>query len=307
MRPDRSRRPPVPGAAALAVAVLVLAAAPAAAQITVFEDGFEIGTPGRWSVTEPPSLLVCDCYFSNDCGGGFCDWGILTEEDNCTFSVPKPQGLPNAGCFDEFPGPWSGGICDGRCVPSSAGSSHGGLDPVVLAEGVDLWSEAVLIPAAAGGGPVDPGLAAQALALPIGEEPSMLLGRQVASLMSEASDIGFYDYFCHFEAGDPSSEWFVDLAGDPCRLNAGRLAARALAAELTLPGSGSGHVAEIPLHCAGRKLRFGAACAGGPDAVACLDGRVRDLARFLTTPRPGAPVSLAFSLPLPLATPAAGR
>jgi hypothetical protein len=308
MLAGRIRSPRLPAlVSVLALAAAALLAAPATAQVVLFEDAFEIGSPGRWSSTQPPSIPSCNCYFSGDCTGGFCDYGSLPVEDTCTFAIPKPQGVPGAGCYEDHPGPFQLGICDGHCTSSASGSSLGGLDPAVLAEGVELWSEAVLRPAERGGGPVDPVLAAAALALPIGEEQSIILGRQVASLMSEASDIGFYDYFCHFEAGDPSSEWFVDLAGDPCRLNAGRLAARALAAELTLPGSGSGHVAEIPLHCAGRKLRFSAACAGGPDAVACLDGRVRDLARFLTTPRPGAPVSLAFSLPLPLATPAAGR
>lgn len=282
-----------PTLAALAAALSVaLVAAPAAAQVTVFQDGFEIGTPGRWTVTEPPSLMVCDCYFSGDCIASFCDYGILPEEDNCTFALPKPQGVPNAGCFEDFPGTWQLGICDGRCVPSSLGSTLGGFDIAVLAEGVRLWSQAVLIPAAAGGGPVDPALAAQALALPIGEVESTILGRQVASLVSEVSDLRFYDYFCHFEAGDHSPEWWVDLAGDPCRLAAGRLAARALEAELTLPGTGAAHLAGIPVDCAGRKLSFGATCAGSPEAVECLGGRVRDLARFLTTPRADAPLAL---------------
>jgi hypothetical protein len=274
-----------PLAPLLAAALLVAAAVPAAAQQLVFEDSFELGTPGRWTLTEPPSLMVCDCYFSPDCAGGFCDYGILSAEDNCTFALPKPQGVPGAGCNVDFPGSWTLGICDGRCVPSSAGSSLGGLDPAVLAQGIHLWSEAVLRPAEAGGGPVDPILAAAALALPIGETQSLVLGRQVVGLVSEAATIGFYDYFCHYEAGDPSTRWWVDLSADKCRLAAGRLAAAALVEELAAPGAGAGEVQEIALHCPEAGLYFGANCPAGPDVLGCLHGRVRDLARFLTTPR----------------------
>lgn len=170
---------PSPPVCALALALAALAAAgPAAAQTVIFQDGFEIGTAGRWSEVQPPIVMVCNCYFSGDCMGGFCDYGILTEEDNCTFALPKPLGVPAAGCDVDFPGPWELGICDGRCVPSDFGSSLGGADPAVLAEGVLLWSEAVLRPAESGGGPVDPELAAEALALPIGEEQSIIqIGR----------------------------------------------------------------------------------------------------------------------------------
>lgn len=267
-------------------AAVLVAPGPAAAQTTLFADGFEVGTAGRWSVVEPPIIMVCDCYFSGDCNGQFCDWGILTQEDNCTFSVPKPQGVFGAGCDVDQPGPWIGGICDGRCVPFSAGSTLGGFDPAILAEGVELWSEAMLVPAANGGGPVDPVFSAAAMALPIGEEQCLVLGRQVASLISETAGIGFYDYFCHFEAGDPSTRFHVDLSVDKCRLMAGRLAAEALAAELLEPGSCDAVLAEIPLHCGGAVPAFGGNCpVAGPEALTCLGGRIQDLAVFLTTPR----------------------
>lgn len=95
---------------------------------------------------------------------------------------------------------------------------------------------------------------------------------------------GFYDYFCHWEAGDPSLQYVVDLSGDPCRLAAGRLALEALLAEIELPGSGAAVTAEIPLHCSGEELSFGNNCPAGPNALACLTQRIADLGRFLTTP-----------------------
>ena len=283
----RTRSPLGPPArlAALAALVLLAAAAPAAAQVVVFADAFEIGSAGRWSSTEPPSLPSCNCYFSGDCNGSFCDYGILSEEDNCTYAVPKPQGVPGAGCFEDHPGPFQLGICDGFCTSSANGSTLGGFDPAILAEGVELWSESVLKPAEAGGGPVDPDLAAAALALPIGEEQSIVLGRQVASLMSETAGIGFYDYFCHFEAGDPSTRFHVDLSVDKCRLMAGRLAAQALAAELVEPDSGAAILAGITAYCPVGLPQFGANCDAGPEALTCLDARIRDLVVFLTTPR----------------------
>jgi len=279
------RRPLSRWALTLAAAALLAAAAPAAAQVEVFDDGFEIGTPGRWSSTEPPSLPSCNCYFSGDCSGSFCDYGVLNLEDNCTYAVPKPQGVPGEGCYEDHPGPFQLGICDGHCTSSASGSTLGGLDPAILAEGVGLWSESVLRPSEAGGGPVDPDLAAAALALPIGEEQSIILGRQVASLISETAGIGFYDYFCHFEAGDPSARWYVDLSVDKCRLMAGRLSAEALASELIAPGSGAPILDGIAAYCPAGLPSFGAGCDAGPEALTCLDARVRDLVVFLTTPR----------------------
>lgn len=284
----RSPRPSLLATAALALAaaaVLALAA-PAAAQMP-FLDGFEIGSAGRWTGTQPPSTPSCNCYFSGDCFAGFCDYGSLPVEDTCTFAKPKPQAVPGAGCYEDHPGPFELGICDGFCTTSASGSTLGGLDPALLAEGALLWSEAVLRPAEAGGGPVDPVLAAAAMALPIGEENAVVLGRQVASLVSETAGIGFYDYFCHFEADDPSPRWHVDLSGEKCRLTAGRLAAQALAAELE-GGDGAPILAGIPAFCPEGLPAFGATCAAATDALDCLDGRVRDLETFLTTPRPPA-------------------
>lgn len=284
--PAHRIRSPRSALAALALAAVAAApAAPAAAQAVVFEDAFEIGSAGRWTSTEPPSIPSCNCYFSGDCTGGFCNYGNLPVEDTCTFAVPKPQGVPGAGCYEDHPGPFQLGICDGFCTSSAAGSSLGSFDPAILAEGVQLWSEAVLRPAENGGGPVDPDLSAQALALPIGEDQSIILGRQVASLMSETAGISFYDYFCHFEAGDPSPRWYADLSGDKCGAMAGRLSAAALSAEL-LGGDGSIPLAQIPLYCAGQERDFGANCPAGPEALSCLDARIRDLTVFLTTPLP---------------------
>jgi hypothetical protein len=280
-----ARRPLTPWTVGLAAVALLAAAAPAAAQVVVFADAFEIGTPGRWSSTIPPSLPSCNCYFSGDCSGGFCDYASLPQEDNCTFAIPKPQSVPGAGCFEDHPGEFQLGICDGFCTSSANGSTLGGFDPAILAEGVELWSESVLRPSEAGGGPVDPDLAAAALALPIGEDQSIVLGRQVASLMSETAGIGFYDYFCHFEAGDPSTRFYVDLSVDKCRLMAGRLAAEALAAELLEPGTGAPILDGIAAYCPGGLPAFGANCAAGPTALTCLDARIRDLVVFLTTPR----------------------
>lgn len=263
---------------------LLLLPATVAAQTLIFSDSFETADASNWSATEPPSVFGCNCYFSGDCNSGqFCDWGVLNLEDNCTWRLPKPEGTPGTGCDVAYVGPWTGGICDGTCVATESGSRQGWFRPELTIEGVGLWSEAVLRPAANGGGPVDPELAAAAKALPMGPTDSVLLGRQVASLLSEAADFGFYDYFCHWEAGDPSNQYVVDLSAEPCRLAAGRLAVRALLAEIELPGSGAPVVAEIPLHCPGQELGFGNNCPAGPGALDCLARRVEDAGRFLTT------------------------
>lgn len=278
------------------IAFVLLAAAPQPAVAgepeIVFDSGFEAGDASEWSAAVPELIPRCDCYFSGDCPAGqFCDWGILSAEDNCTFKLPKPQGVIGAGCNVDFPDPWQLGICDGRCVPTSLGSRFGGVDPVVLAEGARLWSEAVLRPAEAGGGPVDPELAAAAEALPLGGAESMLLGRHVVSLLVEASSLGFYDHFCHFEAGDNGEKYFVDLSENRCAVRVGRLTIEALAAELVEPGSGAGALDEVPLLCHLDSLAFGSACGGGAAGLACFRQRVADTARFLTTPRLDAPLA----------------
>jgi hypothetical protein len=141
-----------------AVVLAALAAPPAEAQNDVFDDSFESGDTGAWSSTEPPLLQNCNCYFSNDCTGGhFCFWGPAGPftEDICGWRVPKPNGTPGVGCDADHDGPW-GAICDGYCTPTSAGSPVGWEDPTLVAEAVRLWGEAMLAPAAAGGGPIDP-------------------------------------------------------------------------------------------------------------------------------------------------------
>jgi hypothetical protein len=270
-----------------AVVLAALAAPPAEAQNEIFDDSFESGDTGGWSSTEPPLLQNCNCYFSNDCTGGhFCFWGPAGPftEDICGWRVPKPNGTPGVGCDADHDGPW-GAICDGYCTPTSAGSPVGWVDPTLGAVAVPLWGEAMLAPAAAGGGPIDPELAAAAEAIGFASpHVSKMVGREAAAVLALASGFSFYDYFCHWDHGDTDPSWFPSLAGDPCRVAAGRLALEALVAAVRGEPGGVGAMDQIPIFCPGWPTMFTPTCDAGRDALACARGRVADIAEALTTP-----------------------
>lgn len=261
---------------------------PVAAQSMMFDDNFEDGHTEYWSQTMPEPRQWCDCYFSGDCStGNFCNYGPggFGIEDICEWATPKPSGTPGAGCDALHEGPWGGAICDGYCSPSSLGSFFGIEDRALVIQGVELWRDALLKPAEAGGGPVDPELSAAALALPFSrDDAAMLLGRYVNDLLILAASRDFYDHFCHFEQGHPDPNLFVDLSGDSCRLAAGRLVVDALVAELREPGSGGEAVAAIPAHCDNWDREFAPRCRG-LGALDCLSDRVRGMAELLTTPQ----------------------
>lgn len=260
----------------------------------IFGDGLESGDTEAWSSVEPvfPS---CNCYFSPDCPNElpFCDWGNLTQEDICTWRENKPT-KPGTGCDLPHFGDWTAGICDGICAPAESGSIVGREDPAVVAQGARLWAEALLIPAEAGGGPVDPKLAEQATSLPFSSDTAaIVLGRQIADLLIVAGIPEFYEHFCDYEAhaGHQDPGKFVDLSNDLCRSKAAWMAVDALLAELETPGSGRQMLDELPLFCSGWRSMFEPRCPAGPDALDCLGRRIADTAVYLTTPA-GMPVRL---------------
>ena len=130
----------------------------------ILKSGFFEG-PGPTG--DHPTIDECNCAFSGDCpASNFCDYGpfSFTVEDNCWWRTPMPMGVPGAGCFMEYEGPW-GPICDGYCTLSSIGSSFGVERADVLIASVGLWADALLRPSIAGGGPVDASTAGEAMNL----------------------------------------------------------------------------------------------------------------------------------------------
>ena len=231
----------------------------------------------------------CNCYFSSDCVGSttFCDYGPagFTVEDICYWREPKPQGVPGTGCSIEYEGPWTA-VCDGICLPFNRGSSIGEENPQLVRQAVDLWTNSMVPPSIAGGGPVNAVLAQQAEALPfVYPTSSVAIGRHVADLLSVASEFGFYDYFCHFESYPDDPDQFVDLSTNACGVAAAGLAIDALRAELTETGTGAGHIQEIAKHCSNWQTMFAPTCAAGEGALNCLAERVSALAQFMSTPR----------------------
>lgn len=265
----------------------------------IFGDPFESGDSGAWSISQPVTPS-CNCYFNGDCvGGEFCNWGSLPVQDSCIWRENKPEGVPGAGCDLPHAGPWGLGICDGVCAPSSLGSLLGWEDETLIDEGIRIWAEAILGPAVAGGGPVDPVLAQRALELKLKSPTAAItLGRHVADLLAFAGSPGFAQHFCHFEGhpGDPDPGLFVDLSDDPCRRAAAWSAVEALIAELDVAGSCAKIVSGIALSCPDWREMFGPRCTGD-DALSCVEQRIFDLGVFLGTPRSFGGVPPIFATP----------
>ena len=236
---------------------------------------------------------TCTCYFSSDCAGSsFCRFGAggFTTQDICTWVDGKPNGVPGAGCDLPHAGPWGGEICDGTCVSPGGGSRIGLEPPDLIEQGVQLWADALLLPAAAGGGVPDPTLVEQVLGLGFSSpEIAINLGRQVNDLLILSGSAGFYQHFCHWEQhpDEPNPALWVDLSQDPCRADAARWAVDALLAELIVPGSGADFVDQIPKVCDDWQQLFGSPCSSGPESLACVRRRIAEAAVFLATPPSG--------------------
>lgn len=260
----------------------------------VFASGMESGTTDDWDEALP-TLPFCHCYFSGDCGGAneFCNWGSLTVEDNCTWRENKPNGVPNAGCDVDFPGvDWVSGICDGICTPSNLGSDLGFEDRSTVTQGIQIWADALLGPAEAGGGPVDPALTAQVLELPFTSETNAwILGRQIGDMLAMVGLVNIDRQYCHHES-HPEEEppLVVDISNDACLQAAGRLSIDALLSEIAQEGGAKGKLDELRTLCADGRWQeiFNRRCAEGPDAIDCATRRIAATAEFLTTaPRNG--------------------
>ncbi|MDX1997606.1 MAG: hypothetical protein SF066_07775 [Thermoanaerobaculia bacterium] len=253
----------------------------------IFQEGFNAGNWTAWGqVISPSAQPNCDCYFSGDCAAGnFCNWGPggPFTEDICNWRTPKPGGVPGNGCTTDSP--TAGPICDGFCSPTSSGSTFANEKQRSIETAVEAWTEALLRPAERpGGGPVDAAAAQRALAVSF-ESPfvAWTLGRHVADVLMLSASPRFYDYFCHFEFGHESPEFYVDLSTQPCHLQAGYLSARALLGEFLQNGEGVAELDQLQVSCPQWQEMFAPRCPPGPDALECVKNRVRDAAVYLRT------------------------
>lgn len=246
------------------------------------------GQPGPTGTD--PNQPPCNCYFSGDCPEGFfCNWGPggFSTEDICAWRDIKPGGVPDAGCSIEWDDPFMLGICDGFCTPSSSGSEIGFENPDLIAQSVHIWGESMMVPSEAGGGPVDAELAEQAQAIPFAnEEVPMMLGRHAADALALASGSAFLDYFCHWEGHpDDGNPPVVDLEGETCLINSGRLTIQALTSEIQNPGTAQDIMKGIPDVCPDWESMFSTQCQPGPDALECAIRFIESQAYYLTTPQ----------------------
>ena len=236
-----------------------------------------------------PGQPPCTCYFSGDCPEGFfCNWGPggFSTEDICAWRDVKPNGVVGDGCSIEWDEDFQLGICDGHCTRSNSGSDIGHEDPGLIAQAIATWGDSMMIPSAAGGGPVDEDLAAQAQAIPFESDAvPMMLGRHAADALAMGAGSGFHDYFCHWEGHpDDGNPPVVDLEGETCLITSGQLTIQALVAEIESPGQAGDIMNGIVDVCPDWQEMFSARCPSGPDALNCAIRMIESQAYYLTTP-----------------------
>ncbi len=119
--------------------------------------------PTATNPVQPP----CTCQFSGDCPSGmFCNYGpgSFTTEDICVWRDVPPLGVPGAGSSIESnrtTGEWIPDLCNGICTAAAGGSPVGLENTDHGAQTIAIWGDAIIMPSAAGGGPVDEMLAVQ--------------------------------------------------------------------------------------------------------------------------------------------------
>ncbi|MEM6638378.1 MAG: hypothetical protein AAF610_00610 [Pseudomonadota bacterium] len=242
-----------------------------------------------------PAQPPCTCYFSFDCPAGtFCDYGpgSFSTEDICVWRDIKPDGTVGAGCSIESnlgTGSWIPDICDGVCNPRLNGSYIGRENLTSITDVIEYWGAAMLNPSEAGGGPVDPTLAARALAEPFTvNDVAFAIGRQTADALAMSAGEGFHYYFCHYEGHpDDEDQPVVDLSADRCAVEAGRITIRALVAEMKTPGVAKTIMHEIEAACPNNQWHdmFTTQCESGPDALMCATQYIAAQAYYLRTPK----------------------
>jgi len=246
----------------------------------------EVGLTGT-NPDQPP----CTCYFSSDCPSGtFCNYGPgnFATEDICVWRDIKPNGVVDAGCTTESnltTGDWIPDICDGVCSASGGGSAFGAESSEQVAKAIELWGQAMLDPSEKGGGVVDEVLASRALDLAFDlQDTPIMLGRYTADALAMSAGEPFHDYFCHYE-GHPEdvNQPTVDLSNDACRVAAGRITIKALAAELRSAGSARAIMQSIPEACPSWQAMFVTECPAGPGALNCAIEYIESMGVFLTT------------------------
>jgi hypothetical protein len=251
---------------------------------------FAVPGPTGTDPEQPP----CTCYFSSDCPSGtFCDYGpgSFSTEDICVWRDIKPDGVVGAGCSiesDLTTGNWIPDICDGVCAPALSGSTIGREDHKLITQTIEYWGAAMLNPSEAGGGPVDPVNASRALEMPFqAQNVPLVLGRQTADALAMAAGEPFHYYFCHYEGHpDDGNPPVVDLAGDSCRVEAGRITIQALVEEIKDPGAAKEIMPQIKAACPTQwESLFTTQCEVGPNAMNCAIQFIAAQAHFLRTPQ----------------------
>jgi hypothetical protein len=210
----------------------------------------------------------CDCYFSSDCNGGFCNWGNLSIEDSCFWRIPKPQGNPGAGCTNDY-GDW--GHCDGICTDSLSANGFTPEHVTDLARGIQVWADAFTSTARAGGGALEASILERLDEIPFTDDRvANGLGRIVLEVMllSRGPDSVTYP-----DAGSGSVRDLVvnDLTDRPCADRNGELAIAALLAEMRGAGWGTRHAAQIDEGCLDGEM-FAGFCDDAP--AECLQSLI---------------------------------
>lgn len=259
--------------------LLVIVWAVAAAAVCAAQAGESLPTvPGELCCGN------CDCYWTyveKDCK----EKQRCNREINCNLRKPKPGGKPGTGCGEAHD---VKNQCDGVCEPVTAGSFCGAEDVALVRQFIDLWGKAVEVPATQGGGVAEPALIARARALPFS---SPYCAEDLANLVSDL--IGFCrgaDFYIHPNMEHPMEGHFViDISGDTCRLESGRVCLKALSSGLTDKYTISTTLNTLREPCS-KGLPFAGDCADSTD-FDCAAATIDEIATLLRTPRGDQPMT----------------
>ncbi|MEM1178132.1 MAG: hypothetical protein AAGM22_07305 [Acidobacteriota bacterium] len=255
--------------------------------VGVFADGFDYGHLTAWDGLFP-ERPDCFCYFSADCeAGSLCDYGPggFSTEDICSWVDGKPDGVPGAGCNLPHNGVWGGEICDGVCAPSASGSIFGHENPSLLRQGISLWTEAVLVPAEEGGGPLHATFMHELEQLEFTQpDAANILGRQVTDILILTGGLELYHYFCHHEQYPeaPKPSLWLDFSDQPCRAAIARLTIDSLLAAMDGDDPQTA-LLQVPNQCGDWQEYISEKCRGD-DALKCMGQQISSMAEYLTTP-----------------------
>ena len=175
---------------------------------------------------QPPPMVNCACYYGYDeeCKKDFvCDKNWMPI--NC--KRRKPKGGTLAGKCTEKDEQKIVRPCDANCSEKSTKSVCADQDTAAIARALEIWLQAMTLPAERGGGPIDRELVIRARSTPLSSACNEYLGWRTLAVLELCRGHEIVD---HSEDHDTLEDHVLaNLSGDTCRIEAGNACIRSIA------------------------------------------------------------------------------